>query len=58
MVKNLSAMQDTQVRYLQWEDRLEKGLATRSSILAWKTPRTEELGRLHGVTKSQTRLSV
>ena len=57
MVKNLSAMQDTKIRFLQWEDCLEKGIATHSSILAWKTSWTEEPGGLHGLTKSQTRLS-
>ena len=35
MVKNLLAMQDTQVWSLDWEDALEKGMATHSSILAW-----------------------
>ena len=41
------------------EDSLEKGMATPSSVLAWKIPRTEEPGRLQsiGVTKSRTRLS-
>ena len=38
MVKNLPAMQETWVRYLIWEDSLEKGLATHSSILAWEIP--------------------
>ena len=40
MVKNLPAMQETQVRFLDWEDPLEKEMATHSSILAWKTPWT------------------
>ena len=44
MVKNLPAMQKTQVWSLGWEDSLEKGMATHSSILAWKIPRTEEPG--------------
>ena len=44
--KNLPAMQETQVRSLAWEDPLEKGKATHSSILAWETPWTEEPGRL------------
>ena len=43
-VKNPSAMQKTQVRYLSWEDPLEKGMATHSSILAWRIPWTEEPG--------------
>ena len=38
MVKNLPAMQDTWVRFLGWEDPLEKGKATHSSILAWRIP--------------------
>ena len=45
-VKNLPAMQETRVRSLDWEDPLEKGMATHSSILAWKIPWTEEPGRL------------
>ena len=40
MVKNLPAMQDTWVRSLGWEDPLEKGKATHSSILAWRIPWT------------------
>ena len=40
MVKNLPAIQDTAVRFLGWEDRLEKGKATHSSILAWRIPWT------------------
>ena len=46
MVKNLPAMQETWVLSLGQEDPLEKGLATHSSILAWRIPWTEELGRL------------
>ena len=58
-VKNLPAMQETQVPSLGREDPLEKGMATHSSILAWRIPWTEELGgaKVHGVAKSQTRLS-
>ena len=41
-VKNMPAMQETQVRYLGQEDSLEKGMAIHSSILAWKIPQTEE----------------
>ena len=40
MVKNLSAMQETQVQFLGLEDPLEKGKATHSSILAWRIPWT------------------
>ena len=46
MVKNLPAMQETQVKSLGWEDPLEKGIATHSSILAWRIPGTEEPGGL------------
>ena len=46
MVKNLPAMQDTQVVSLSWEDPLEKGMAIHSSILAWRIPWTEEPGGL------------
>ena len=42
MVKHLSAMQETRVRSLGWEDLLEKEMATHSSILAWRIPRMEE----------------
>ena len=48
-VKNLPAIQDTQFRSLDWEDALEKGMATHSSILAWEIPWTEELGRLQSM---------
>ena len=44
MVKNLPAMQETCVRSPSWEDPLEKGMATHSSILAWRIPWTEDLG--------------
>ena len=44
MVKNLPATQETQVRSLGQEDPLEKGMATHSSILAWRVPRTEAAG--------------
>ena len=47
MVKDLLAMQETQVPYLGQEDPLEKGMATHSSILAWRIPWTEEPGGLH-----------
>ena len=44
MVKNLAAMQETWVRFLNQEDPLEKETATHSGILAWKIPWTEESG--------------
>ena len=46
MVKNLPAMQETQVQSLGREDSLEKGMVTHSSIFAWRIPRTEEPGGL------------
>ena len=46
MVENLPAMRETEVRSLGWEDPLEKGMATHSSILAWRIPWTEEPGGL------------
>ena len=59
MVKNLPAMWETWVRYLGWEDPLEEGMATHSSILAWRIPmdRGAWLAAVHGVAKSQTRLN-
>ena len=48
-VKNLPAMQETQVRYLGREDPLAKKMTTHSSTLAWKIPWTEEPDRLHTV---------
>ena len=50
MVKNLPVMRETWVRSLGWEDLLEKGAATHSSILAWGAT-------VHRVAKSRTRLS-
>ena len=44
LVKNLPAVQETQVRFLGWQDPLEKEMANHSNILAWKTPWTEEAG--------------
>ena len=46
-VKNLPAMQETQVQFLGQEDSLEKGMATHSSILAWRIPWTEKPGGLY-----------
>ena len=55
MVKNLPAMQETWVRFLGHEDSLEKGIATHSSILAWRIPWAEEpSGPQSVVTHSQT----
>ena len=47
MVKNLPAMKETGVQSLGQEDTLEKGMATHSSILAWRIPWNGEPGRLH-----------
>ena len=51
MVKNLLAMWETRVRSLGWEDPLEEGTATRSSILAWRIPKDRGVWRatVHGV---------
>ena len=49
MVKNLSAMQETWVQSLGREDPLKKGMATHSSILAWRIPWAEEPGRLQSM---------
>ena len=46
LIKNPPATQETQVQSLDWEDPLEKGNATHSSILAWRIPWTEEPGGL------------
>ena len=59
IVKNLLAMQEIQVQFLDWADSQEKGMATHSSILAWRIPWTEEPGGLQimGLQKSWTWLS-
>ena len=59
MVKNLPAVQKTWVRSLGWEDPLEDGMATHSSILAWRIPMDGGAwwATVHRVTKSQARLS-
>ena len=54
LVKNPLAMQETPVRSLGWEDPLEEGMATHSSILAWRIPWTEEPGRLWSRKQSDT----
>ena len=55
-VKNLPAMQETRVQFLGREDPLEEGMATHSSLLAWRIPWTEEPGgaTVRRVAKSQT----
>ena len=52
-VKNLPAMQETQVQFLDQEDALEKEMATHSSILAWRIPQTEEPGGLQSIGLQQ-----
>ena len=58
-VKNLPAMWETWVRSWGWEDPLEEGMATRSSILAWRISMDRRAWRaiVHRVAKSQTQLS-
>ena len=46
LVKNLPAVWETWIQFLGWEDLLEKGMATHSSVLAWRIPWTEQPGRL------------
>ena len=55
MVKNLPAMWETQVQSLGGEDHLEKGMATHSSILAWRIPWTEEPGKLQSMGSQSVR---
>ena len=55
MVKNLPIMQESQVQPLGREDPLEKELATRSSILAWSIPWTDEPGRLQSMGLQRVR---
>ena len=54
-VKNLAAMWETWVPSLGWEDPLEKGMATHSSILAWRIPWTEETGGLQSIGLQKVR---
>ena len=49
MVKNVPALRETWVRSLDWEDPLEEGMATHSSILTWRIPWTEEPGGLQSM---------
>ena len=55
MVNNLPAVQETQFRSLGQEDPLEKGMATHSTILAWRIPWTEEPGRLQPMGSKRVR---
>ena len=55
LVKNLPAMQETWVQSLGQEDPLEEGMATHSSVLAWRIPWTEEPGRLPSMGSKRVR---
>ena len=55
MVENPPAMQETWVQSLAQEDPLEKGMATQSSIFAWRIPWTEEFGTLQSVASQRAR---
>ena len=55
MVKRLPARRETLVTSLDWEDPLEKEMATHSSTLAWKIPWTEEPGRLQSMVSQRVR---
>ena len=55
MVKNLPAMQETRVQSLGYEDPLDEGMATHSSILAWRIPGTEEPGGLQSIELQRVR---
>ena len=55
MVKNPPAMQETWIQFLGLEDALEKGMATQSSILAWRIPWTEESGGLQSMELQNVR---
>ena len=59
MAKNSSAVQEAWVQSLGWEDPLEEGMATHSSILAWRIPKDRGTWRavVHGITKSLRQLS-
>ena len=54
-VKHLPTIRETQVLSLGWEDPLEKEMATHSSTLAWKTPWTEDSGRLQSTELQRVR---
>ena len=55
MVKNLLTMWETRVRSLGWEDPLEKGMATHSSILTWRIPLAEESGEIQSIMLQRVR---
>ena len=53
-VKSLTAMQETWVQFLGWEDPLDKEMATHSSVLAWRIPWKEEPGRLQSMGSQES----
>ena len=55
MAKNLPALQGTQLRSLGWEDFLREGMATHSSIVAWRIPWTEKAGGLRSTGSQRVR---
>ena len=55
MIKNLPTMKETLVQSLGQEDPLEKGMATHSSILAWRIPQTEDPGELQSIGSPRIR---
>ena len=55
MVKNLSAIRETRVQSLGWDDPLVEGMATHSSILAWRSPWTKQLGGLQSMGSQRVR---
>ena len=56
MVKNPPAVQETWAQSLGWEDPLEEGMATNSSILAWKIPWSEKPGRLQSIGSKKSNM--
>ena len=54
MVKNMPEVQETWVRFLDWEDSLEKEMATHSSILPWEIPWTEDPGGLQSMGSQES----
>ena len=57
LVKNLPVMQETWVQFLGREDRLEKKMATHSTILAWRIPWTEEPGKLQSMGLQESNIT-
>ena len=55
VIKNLLTMREAQVQSLSWEDALEKGIATHSSVLAWRIPLSEEPGGLQSTGLKRVR---